>query len=530
MKHFLTCILLAGTAAVLSQACGNPSFPTIGEGKRLSVTIVQGDTGTPDAPLPVNTVTPITFVIGVTAQLPDGTTDTSFNGYASIFVQPGTVLDLNVNNVPFVDGIAQYSGSPNIPIPVVAVFGPAHIWADDIGYVPVSASRTYPDGGADPPQCSDGIDNNHNGLIDYPADPGCYASIDDTEDFGSYASGASPTIYFDLPRIQLVRGYDPANGGEGNATAFPNAQVDVKTGWTSGLSYDFSTIVIGLTSAGFYVQDLQNDMANPPGYSGLYAYNFETPTDMRVCDRVQVLSGEASDFYGFTELNYPTWQLEYWDPTVRPCMVPEPTVLGVSDVLNENRMWQVEATLGRLLAVGTVSLQVAAHFGPEDAVNINGAWTFGPDQSNCDFDHNGKINYSDPNEGPCADACNGSSSGAPTDIQCSEYSQFASEDNFLLIQSDSSNPSVVARPQVNAASANLFDPLAWRGQPIKAFTGLISYFSGGTQFTFNARCDQDIVPGCPSPPQGPCTPGTPLTSDVACVNPRTVSELDQHSQ
>jgi hypothetical protein len=174
-----------------------------------------------------------------------------------------------------------------------------------------------------------------------------------------------------------------------------------------------------------------------------------------------------------------------------------------------------------LLAVGTVSLQVAAHFGPEDAVNINGAWTFGPNQSNCDFDHNGKINYSDPNEGPCADACNGSSSGAPTDIQCSEYSQFASEDNFLLIQSDSSNPSVVARPQVNAASANLFDPLAWRGQPLHAFTGLISYFSGGTQFTFNARCDADIV----TDPNAP-----PLTSDVACVNPRTVSELNQHSQ
>lgn len=529
------CILLAGTVGIAAQ-CGG--FATIGQGKRLLVTLAPGtNVGSPDAPLAVSVVDPTTFNIGVTAQLPDGTLDTSFNGYANIIVQPGTVSDLNVRNVPFVNGVATFTppgGQPTttIPVPTVAAFGEAHIWADDLGYVPADPNRTHPDGTPWPPECANGIDDNHNNLIDYPADPGCYSSIDDTEDFGTYASGASETLYFDLPRIALVRGYDPANNGNGNATDFPSTQVDIKTGWVGGTTYDFNTVVIGLTSAGFYVEDLQNDLTNPPGYNGLYAYNFSTPTDMRVCDRIQILSGEAADFYGFTELNYPTWQLEYWDPSVRSCLVPEATILGVGDLTNDTRMWQVEATLGRILSLGPVSLQIAADFGPQDAVNVNGVWTFGPTQSNCDFDHSGKINYDDPNEAGCADACNGSSGAAPTDYQCSEYSQYASQSNFLVIVTDSSTtPASTTRAQVNAAAANLFDPPSNRGQPMKAFTGLISYFSGGTQFTLNARCDDDVVQVCTPGQAGDCgDQGAPLPSNQACVHARTQAELNQHSQ
>ena len=232
----------------------------------------------------------------------------------------------------------------------------------------IRARRSGPyenaDGTPDPPQCSDGIDNNHNGLIDYPADPGCYAPIDNTEDLGTYASGASETLFFQSPRVSLVRGYDPANGGAGNATDFPNSQVSIDTGWRGGTSYAFSTVVIGLTSSGFYVEDLQNDLASPPGYNGLFAYNFSTPSFMRVCDRHQVLSGTASDFYGFTELNYPTWQLEYWDPTERPCLVPEPTVLGVVDLNNDNRSGRSRRRSARVQTAPVVAVQVAGHFGP----------------------------------------------------------------------------------------------------------------------------------------------------------------------
>jgi len=78
-----------------------------------------------------------------------------------------------------------------------------------------------------------------------------------------------------------------------------------------------------------------------------------------------------------------------------------------------------------------------------------------------------------------------------------------------------------ARVQVTAAAANSFNPVASRGQPIRAFTGLVSYFSGGSQFTVQARCDDDIVADMSK---------QPLTSDRACVHPRTSSDINQNSQ
>jgi hypothetical protein len=245
---------------------------------------------------------------------------------------------------------------------------------------------------------------------------------------------------------------------------------------------------------------------------------------MRVCDRLQVLSGTSSDFYGFTELNYPAWQLEYWDPTVRPCLVPEPTVLGVTDVTNDDRLWQLEATLVRLQTAGTVSFHVAHDFGPQDVPIVNGVYTPSEDASNCDYDHNGKINYEDgadtPSEANCAAACNGTSAAAPTDFECSEYSQYASEDGFEFIVTDSSS-GLSARIEADASADDVFDPVASRGQTLTAFTGLVSYFSGGTQFTINARCADDVI----TDPNG-----SPLTSNVACVHPRTASDINANSQ
>jgi hypothetical protein len=416
-------------------------------------------------------------------------------------------------------------------LPVVGAFGEAHIWATDLGYEPAAPNRMPP------PQCADGIDNNNNGLIDYPADPGCYAPVDDTEDGGTYAAGVSEALHYELPRIALVRGYDPPTTVDGNATSFPQQQISIDTGWRGGENYAFSTVVIGLTAAGFYAQDLQDDKHPGPGYGGIYAYNFSTPPFMRVCDRVQILSGTSSDFYGFTELNYPAWQLEYWNPMTRPCLVPEPTVLGPGDVISNTRLWQLEATLGRVQTTGTLSVHVAKHFGPGDVPVDNNHCATGqampcyvPDatHSNCDFDHSGKINYNDPAESACAAACTGSCSLAPTDYECSEYSQYASQNDFELIVQDSSNGSQ-GRISANAAAANDFNPVGSAGATVRAFTGLISYFSGGCQFTLNARCADDIT-YCAA--DGTCLEGNtaPLASSNACVHPRSLSDINANSQ
>jgi hypothetical protein len=508
MNRTITALLAIGLAAAVVPACQG-DFSTLGASKRLVVVITHGDTGSLDRRLPLSVATPTPFTLHIEALQTDGTQDSSFNGFVRISAKPGTVSDLNVRNVQLKNGVID-----GVVVPVVASFGDAHLWAEDLGYEPVSPASSPP------PQCSDGIDNNGNGFIDYPADPGCYSPVDNTEDLGTYATGISDALHFARPRVADVRGFDPANGGNGNATAFPHEQVNVDTGWRGGTSYAFSTVVIAVTAAGFLAQDIQNDLSPAPGYGGVYAYNFSSPPFMRVCDRLQTLGGTSSDFYGYTELNYPTWQLEYWDPTQRPCLVPEPTVAGTADLNNNNRLWQLEATLVRVLTAGTVSAHIASHFGPDFVPLVNGAYVPGTNASNCDFNRNGKVDFTDPTESLCADACVGSAAAAPTDYECSEYSAYLAQNDFELIVKDAANASS-ARIQANASTAPAFNPVGTRGTTIKSFTGTLAYFSGGTQFTVQARCQDDVVADLNAPP---------LTSDVACVHPRTALDNNQYAQ
>lgn len=202
---------------------------------------------------------------------------------------------------------------------------------------------------------------------------------------------------------------------------------------------------------------------------------------------------------------------------------------------NNNRLWQLESTLGRIETAGTVTVQVAAHFGLEDVpytgTGTSAVYTPTDTASNCDYDHNGKINFYDtgstPSEAECAAVCVGSSSLAPTDYQCSEYSSFASESDFVFIVTDTStNPTTTARIQADASASDLFNPVANRGQVVRAFTGIISYFSGGSQFTLNARCDDDVRCAAGSTLCVSALDAEPLPSNQACVHARTQSAIN----
>ena len=60
------------------------------------------------------------------------------------------------------------------------------------------------------------------------------------------------------------------------------------------------------------------------GFNSVFAFNFNAPPRMRTCDRIKSYGGTANEFFGFTQMNYPTWTLEEWDPARRACLVPEP--------------------------------------------------------------------------------------------------------------------------------------------------------------------------------------------------------------
>jgi hypothetical protein len=493
------------------------SYEHLGATSRLVVSFTTGaDPGTREKPLPLTFDKSAPIPVKIVAFDQNGQIDSSYNGYVRITVKPGTVVELtgpgtNGRNVLMQGGVAD-----NIGVSTAGSFGTTHIWAEDVGYVPVDPRRNPP------PQCADGIDNNNNGLIDYPADPGCAFANDDDENLGSFAAGASPIVWFTIPRLADVRGV--AQGGA--ATSFPHQQVTIDTGYHPHPGdpnvYDFNVIVTRISSDGFYVTDIDDKR----GYGSVFAYNFSSPPEMRICDRLKALGGTASDFYGFTELGFPTWDIEPWNPRERPCLIPPPHVLTAVETardatagtyINPQFLTKQIAALVRLQndPANKVDVHVSKHFGPGFPRKET---NYAPEDgaTNCDLNRDSKVDFTTDPEKTCANSC-------AADLECTEYSNFLSHSAFNLVVSAPDPLTGFAQTgsiQADGSSAADFDPVALKGQPMHGFTGTLRYFSGGTQYTIEARCSDDIVVDM----------NTPLMdSDRACVHARTASDNNSAS-
>ena len=518
----------AGFVALGASACRS-EFPTEHSTSTLTMELASGNNpGKATKLLPLQFSNPDTFTFTISALTPSGDVDTTFNGYVRISAHPGTISSISGKgtegrNVQLQSGVAK-----NVSVDVLAAYGETHIWAEDIGYTPADP---IPEAGEPQPQCSDGVDNNDNGLIDFPTDPGCAYANDDSEDGGTFATGISEILYYSSPRVADVRGV--SNGG--SATSFPNEQVDMDTGYRQNVPcqngdappcYDFSVIVTRISSSGFYVTDIGDSR----GYNSVYAYNFSAPPNMSVCDRMNSFGGTASDFYGYTEVNYPTWSLDEWrGPTERPCGVPEPVVLGIGDLpvisTASMKLISLKASLVRIQSDDTTDVHVGMHFGENHPKAPN--FTPTSDASDCDLNGDGKVDFTaGTDEGTCSAACD-------SDPECSEYSNYIAETQFRLviahtdptsgavtygaIQGDFSAAAGSAVDTTTSPNTSIdFDPLVDKGKTIPYVTGTLDYFSGGTQFTLQARCPDDIV-----------VKGTALKSDTACVAIRTASEFTE---
>ncbi len=501
---------LALGAAFAIAGCGDTSG-RLGTTSFLKVTITAGDVGARDRLLPLTFDKSAPITLKVVATRADGQIDTAYNGYVRISVKPGTVVNLSGDGVDGRNVLMKNGVVDNVRVAVAGSFGPTHLWAEDIGYTPADPKRTPP------PACSNGIDDNGNGLIDYPADPGCAFANDDTEDLGTFAAGASPTVFFQSPRISDVRGV--VQGGA--ATTFPHQQVQIDTGWSpEANTFRHSVVVTRISSDGFYATDIDDAR----GYGSVFAYNFTAPPQMRICDRMKAYGGTAADFYGFTEMGFPTWELEEWDPLKRPCLIPEPHVFTAQELARDDKgAYVTTAALTRQIAAMTrvvndptnpdptkrVDVHVASHFGP----NLPDLATLKPtaDATNCDYDHNGKINFNADPEKTCANNC-------ALDLECSEYSGFLSQNAFVLVVTGAdpiTGVPLVGTIQANGSASALFDPVALRGKTIHSFTGTVRYFSGGAQYTIEARCEEDIIVDQNT---------APIDSGRACVHARTSSD------
>jgi hypothetical protein len=492
MKHHtapFAALSLAGVLALSATSCSGDKFGKTRNPPRLVVELdPMSKVGTRDAPLPLAVDTPIPFRATVRALDVNGNIDPTFNRYVRISTKPGAIDPLQGPDTDGRNVLVKGGESVSIEVKITNAYGITYIVADDLGYTPKDPLSNPP------PACSDGIDNDGDGTVDFPADPGCAFANDDSEEGGTYSEGVSTPIYFKLPRIADIRGLtcDPTLGCSGNGqTPYPREAIQVDTGFRDDGTYAFNTVVTRISADGFYVTDLGDTRGTPPGTAGfnsVFAFNFSAPPRMRTCDRIKTYGGTANEFFGFTQMNYPTWTLEEWDPARRPCLVPEPERLTPSLIGSPPELLKRSANLVRVETAPDTSqkIMVTPKFGPGDVPKTPGG-LYAPtkDASNCDFDKNGKITFVAGNpENDCNAAC-------AADPECTEWSNFISRSTFRITVTDSNGKS--AAVQADASSAAEFDPVALKGVPIRSFAGTLGFFSGGAQFTIEVRCKDDII-------------------------------------
>ncbi|UQA63347.1 hypothetical protein [Polyangium aurulentum] len=461
-------------------ACGDPGTE-LASTSTFRVTVVGVNGGSPplaEAPLPANRGdVDETWDFEIDARSPYGQ-PVPFEGMVRVSVEPGTVVALEGDGA-IGRNILVSGGKAKGQARVTAVYGPARLWVEDLGYVPVPISTT--------PACSNGRDDDDDVLIDFPADPGCAFADDDDESSGSFSAGISPPVHYELPRIGDVQ-------GEGSQTPYPYEAVEINASRPKPL------VVTRVASDGFYVTDLTDQ---DKGHNHIFAFNFSTPPGMRVCDRVTFLSGTISEFFGFTELSFPSYRLEY--PGEKDtCEVPEPAVLTDAMIGNPNEMEKLESGLVRI-----EGFVVAKKFGPKPVVNnIPDA-----EHSNCDLNGDGQVDFENAIEGSCANVCSG-------DPECTEWTSFSARGNYKVY-----NPSTLVQIQVQTGTAASFDPTAWKGKLLKSVTGTLRNFSGGSlNWTIETRCPDDLV--CDG---NPACVSSKIPSSKACVRLRTIGDNDQET-
>jgi hypothetical protein len=117
---------------------------------------------------------------------------------------------------------------------------------------------------------------------------------------GSYATGVSPTIWFDYPTIAQVQASDSTV-----ESPMEHTYAHMR-GWDEAHADPRDMRVTAVTNDGFYVTDLNE----PPGsYNSMFAFTFSRPEGVHEGMRLRRLSGIVEEFLGFTELGFPDWDI-----------------------------------------------------------------------------------------------------------------------------------------------------------------------------------------------------------------------------
>lgn len=481
-------LLLPALLALVACGCTYQSPPLVdpNQPQSIRVTLATGfDRGTPETRRPF---VPDAETIPVDIQVlgPDGR-PLAWTGWLEARIEPGELVGVTGGVGPYFE--ITGGAASGVEIRVRRVFSDARIWLEDVGFVPADPTTAA---------CANGIDDDGDGAADHPFDGGCRFVNDGTEEPGSHAIGVTDIIYFANPRLSDVQGFASASPLSGRRVVVSDGEM----------------IVTRITTDGFYVSEI--DRSDPMAiravpWSNMFVFSFNTPPFLRACDRITSVSGSVGEFFGFTELNQPSWDSEWWCPATggcpdrggrpvgppQPCPIPEPAVLDMT-VIGTPDMEQHESALVRIADVTFPARFGPERFDPGCMPDVAAGRFCG---SNCDFDGDGDVTLT---TGTAEDDCNDDCSADP---QCSEWNQFV-EFGQIAVQSGGGVINLVTRESVSE-----FDPFDFRGQTFASITGTLRNFAPiGPQrgFILEPRCDADIV-----------MTGPPVPSSMACVFPRT---------
>ena len=452
-------VLLAALAGAAS-ACHKDNGEAREGLSSIRVSIEAGDLGSDDAPLPF-TLDGLPFTVALEAVDGEGRTDSSFDGFVRLSVVPGQLEVLSAPEGSVVGNMRLTAGrAEGIEVLVSRAFGRAHLWAEDVGFAPAAPGE----GGA----CANRRDDDHDGWWDYPADPGCFYANDDTEEAGTYSTGLSQTLTFENPTLADI---------EGRTTASPlsGAAVTVEVGSLR----EPSVVVTRLAVDGMYLSDLRY----LDDYGHVFAYNYSTPERTRVCDRLRRVDGIVSEFFGFTELNFPSWEIVPWEGEAGDgtCPLPEPKTITSSLLADALVM---ETWEGGMIRVENVRV---GRF------------------ENCDITGDGIVNRAGPTgcdpECECANACE-------ADAGCTEVVQYREFGQWSVRLDGGSGPKLLV---VSNATVPGYDPSEHSGETIDVLTGTMRSIAFlDPPWILEPRCPADLVES-----------GPPVPMDTACVTSRT---------
>ena len=269
---------------------------------------------------------------------------------------------------------------------IARAVGESHLWVEDTGLVPVDGLYG---------QCNDGVDNDGDGWVDL-ADPDCMNAADGQESPPSWATGLSPTFWFETPAIRHLQ-----YTSDIASSPLEGSDVYVAAG---------KMVVTNISASGFFVTDLQHHEPvledDAPGYfNSIFVYTFSKPAGIRYGDTLCSISGGVVEYQGNTQLKFPSFEVledlvtgECLDRTIpesdRDLKVPDP--VDITDLLEKEEPGKT-AFRDQVLANAKAMEPLEAALITVHDLSMSTRYLA------CDADENGTIESGD--EDTCRDEC-----------------------------------------------------------------------------------------------------------------------------